>query len=1043
MIVSPNHIDISEEMKNPFPGLRPFEIGESHLFFGRDGHSEEVLTKLLRNNFIAILGSSGTGKSSLMNCGIIPKLYSGLYSNNGNDWEVVYTRPGSNPIKNLAKSILTSSDDSKGTDDEELLLNRLLATTTLRSSSLGLVDLLKQYKEFSNKNILLFVDQFEELFRFKTDNQFGDSNETTAFVNLLLEAVQQSEVPIYIALTIRSDYSGSFAQYPKLTKAINISHYLVPHMTRDQRRQAIEGPIAVAGGKISTRLVQQLLNDVGDNNDQLPLIQHALMRSWRYWLQNKMADEPIDIKHYTAIGTIKKALSQHANEIFDGLSVSQQQTCEVLFKTITEKGNAEFGVRKPTKLNVIAAIAAIEEEELKSVVEAFRKHENSLLMPPSNVGLNSNTTIDISHESLIRIWNKLHKWVEEEDQAIEMYMQLSDASEKYQQGLTTLWRPPDLQLALNWLQDKKPTLEWAQRYDPAYERAMVFLKSSKEAYEIEQKNKELNQQKKLQRNKLLSMVFGIIAIFSILLMIYGFAQQLRAEKQTEIAKKKETQAIELTKEAQRERENAVKSEKAAIIAGEEAITSREEAMRARDEADFSALEAELKSDIAVEKSIEAKLQAQIAREQTAEAKKQTNRAQKERINANNSAREADRLRYLAIARSMAVKSLTVNDKDLKGLLALQAYQFNERFEGDHSDHDIYNGLYNGYKKLLGDSVNRLFGHVGSVRSMIFSQDGKMLYTTSGDGKIIKRNMKNGQYKVIADYGRDDNSNRKLIISPDNQWLVSGNEAAYIEVFNLKKQKSRPKKIELLNTRILDMAYFKDNSGFVSVGEDSTLYFCDLTEIKKIFKVDALVNGMAVSDDSRYVALVLENGKLIIADRNKGYRKTIYTPSQSNPLVSVAFSRSGKFLALGLQKGSVKIWDIDRKRVKANLSGFSAPVSAISFSPDDTKLAAVSFNREGRLWFTDSFNKQPIVFSDHDDWVWSLAFTPDGSKLLTGSMSGLIRIYPTDLNDFIDTFCDKLSRNMSYSEWNQFVDIDISYEYSCPKLPIGKENIEEE
>ena len=74
---------------------------------------------------------------------------------------------------------------------------------------------------------------------------------------------------------------------------------------------------------------------------------------------------------------------------------------------------------------------------------------------------------------------------------------------------------------------------------------------------------------------------------------------------------------------------------------------------------------------------------------------------------------------------------------------------------------------------------------------------------------------------------------------------------------------------------------------------------------------------------------------------------------------------------------------------------------------------------------------------------SLAFTPDGSKLLTGCMSGMIRIYPTDLNDFIDTFCDKLSRNMSYSEWNQFVDIDISYEYSCPKLPIGKEYIEEE
>ncbi len=1024
-------------MKNPFPGLRPFEIGESHLFFGRDGHSEEVLSKLLKHNFIAILGSSGTGKSSLMNCGIIPKLYSGLYSNNEKDWQVVYTRPGSSPIQNLAKSIRgIAADDNKDTDPEELLIDSLLATTTLRSSSLGLVDLIKQHKSFNDKNILLFVDQFEELFRFKTEDQFDDANETIAFVNLLLEAIEQTELPIYIALTIRSDYSGSFAQYPKLTKIINVSHYLVPHMTRNQRRQAIEGPIAVAGGKISTRLVQQLLNDVGDNNDQLPLIQHALMRSWRYWLKNKTGDEPMDIQHYAAIGTIKKALSQHANEIFDGLTPAQQRTCEVLFKTITEKGNAEFGVRKPTKLNVIAAIAAIDEEELKSVVEAFRKHENSLLMPPSSVGLSSNTTVDISHESLIRIWNKLHKWVEEEDQAIEMYMQLSDASEKYQQGLTTLWRPPDLQLALNWMQNKKPTLEWAQRYDPAYERAIVFLKSSKEAYETEQKNKELNQQKKLQRNKLLSMIFGIIAIFSILLMIYGFAQQLRAEKQTEIAKKKETQAIMSTKVAQRERENAVKSAKAAIIA-------EKAARRATKEAEFERERAELSAEIAGEKSIEANKQAKIAREKTREANEQAETARKERINANNSANEADRLRYLAIARSMAVKSLTVNDKDLKGVLALQAYQYNERHEGNHSDHDIYNGLYNGYKTLMGDSVNRLFGHTGSVRSMVFTKEGKTLFTTSGDGKIIKRSMAGKKNKIIANYGRDDNSNRKLILSPDNKWLVSGNEGEYIEIFNLKKGKSKPKKIEIFNTRVLDMAYFPDNSGFVSVGADSTLYFCDLKEVKKIFKIEAKVNGMAVSDDSRYVALVLENGKLIIADRQKGYRKTIYTPSQNDPLLSVAFNHNGKLLALGQRKGSVKIWDVARKRVKANLSGFSAPVSAVSFSPDDTKLGAVSFNREGRLWFTDSFNKQPIVLSDQDDWVWSLAFTPDGSKLLTGSMSGMIRIYPTDLNDFIDTFCNKLSRNMSYSEWNQYVDIDIPYEYSCTNLPIGKENIEEE
>ncbi len=152
-----------------------------------------------------------------------------------------------------------------------------------------------------------------------------------------MEAAQYPDAPIYVAITMRSDFIGDCAQFPALTRKINDSHYLIPQLTRDQKRKAIEGPLAVGNAKVSSRLVQQLLNDLGDNPDQLPILQHALMRTWSYWSAYRdYEEEPVDLKHYEAIGTMSEALSQHANEAYDELDEDQKRICEVLFKSITE-----------------------------------------------------------------------------------------------------------------------------------------------------------------------------------------------------------------------------------------------------------------------------------------------------------------------------------------------------------------------------------------------------------------------------------------------------------------------------------------------------------------------------------------------------------------------------------------------------------------------------------------------------------------------------------------------------------------------------------
>jgi hypothetical protein len=468
---------------NPFPGLRPFSVDESHLFFGREGQSDEILKKLADNRFVAVIGASGSGKSSLMFCGLVPILHGGFIAKAGSNWRVVTTRPGVGPIDNLAAALVKSDISEANATEEEKEVRRSIASAVLRSSSLGLIDAVKQLNQTANENVLLMVDQFEELFRFKKSSDDNSAvNESEAFIKLLLEAVEQSEVPIYVVLTMRSDFIGECAQFQNLTKLINDSQYLIPQMSREDLRDAVIGPVAVGGGAISQHMVQQLLNDVGDNPDQLPILQHALMRSWNHWIDNREGNEPMDIYNYEAIGKMEKALSEHANEAFDELSESGKVICGKMFKVLTEKVGDNRGIRHPTRLGDMPNLIHAEQAEIVNVIDIFRAPGRSFVTPAAEFNLTDNSIIDISHESLMRVWDRLKLWVDEESSAVGTYMRISEASAMYQIGKTSLWRPPDLQLALNWKEKQNPTLAWATRYYNAFERAMVFLETSILAY---------------------------------------------------------------------------------------------------------------------------------------------------------------------------------------------------------------------------------------------------------------------------------------------------------------------------------------------------------------------------------------------------------------------------------------------------------------------------------------------------------------------------------------------------------------------------------
>src|SRR5262245_4661961 len=201
----------------PYPGLRPFRSDEADIFFGREAYVDHLLEKLGQNRFLAVMGPSGCGKSSLMQAGVIPALQAGFLADAGAEWRIATMRPGNHPMERLAESLLAEAalgPERAGTPAAAAVLQ-----ATLLRGPLGLVEVLRETPLPEASSLLLLVDQFEEIFRFRQQG-YSSEAEADAFVELLLATVAHREVPIYVLLTMRSDFFGDCALFHDLPEAI-------------------------------------------------------------------------------------------------------------------------------------------------------------------------------------------------------------------------------------------------------------------------------------------------------------------------------------------------------------------------------------------------------------------------------------------------------------------------------------------------------------------------------------------------------------------------------------------------------------------------------------------------------------------------------------------------------------------------------------------------------------------------------------------------------------------------------------------------------
>ena len=468
--------------ENPFPGLRPFEEHEADHFFGREGDVSELLCRLRHMRFLAVVGASGCGKSSLIRAGLIASLKGrGLPG----QWRVAVLRPWQSPVAQLASALSAPGalDVPAGSPEEAAAMVKAI----LQKGSLGIVEAFHRYPLAEGERLLILVDQFEELFTFVRDvDTAAAHDEARAFVKLLIEVLSpEYELPVYVALTMRSDHLGECALYPGLAEAINNGLYLLPRMERDQLRDAIKEPVGGSGGAISDRLADTLINDLKEDTDHLPILQHAMMRLWNQWRHDGGAK--IDFDHYKRMGELSNTLCKHAEEVYAELGESGQPVAEAIFRSITRVKDGKV-VRRQTKLGAIRKSPRLKDVpfgEIERVLDAFRADGRSFLVPPlreepDDEKLDDETAIDISHESLIRQWDRLNGWAMEEATSRELHRRIAE--------LASVWakkgRQPDY---LIWGANLFEASDWMRNNpDAVDELENDFIIASQDAYEKEQ-----------------------------------------------------------------------------------------------------------------------------------------------------------------------------------------------------------------------------------------------------------------------------------------------------------------------------------------------------------------------------------------------------------------------------------------------------------------------------------------------------------------------------------------------------------------------------
>ena len=931
----------------PYPGLRPFERHESRIFFGREEQVDELLLRLKTHHFLAVLGASGSGKSSLVKAGLLPGLAKGYMGEVGSRWSIAEMRPGDQPFVRLAEGLLQDKTFQQAWNSDQAAF----LAAELRRGARSLHEVLDHSPLPDGVKLLVLVDQFEELFRFREQQE----NQAAAFVALLLEACQRDD--IYIVITMRSDFLGAAAEFHGLPEAINKGLYLTPRLTREQLHDAICLPAQLFGGSVDDTLANALQNEAGNDPDQLPLLQHALMRLW-----DSDEDKHLTLEEYRELNGLKGTLNDHAEQAWLELNAAQQTVAETLFRALTERSSREGqAIRRPVKVQQVLEIAQTDLATLQQVVDVFRQPGRNFLMPPPQVALQPDTVLDVSHESLIRQWQRLQDWVTEEGKKAAMYLRLLDAAQRHRNREADLWQGTDLALALQWRNEQKPNGEWAKRYGGEFTLVEEFLNDSDAEEKQRQVEKEVQRQAAMARlqKQFVSVLVGFVIAAA--LSIWAVFERNRADTHANKARVAEQQAT-------------------------------------RGLFDSTLMHASLLTKI--EKFAEARTKLISIRPYDSEVA--APRVHARQLLAG----------FVDIMGGEAQATLIdVGGKPLPALTGGVAISADGHWLAAAGER----GTIALFERATGKLMQKLVGHDekaginGDVRSIVFHPTQPWLFSAGEDRQIIVWALPQAdQEAYIVQQWLNDSAGRSLAIDPQGQVLASGHADGSIRLWGLDAAQTTVVAIDDVDNpqpwRRLDghkvaiatpsgLTFSADGQWLASASYDDTVRVWQWQDEKSVPKIlhghQNNVQSVVFSADGQWLATCSNDHNIMLWD-TQNWQSVRTFKGHQNMVFGLQFV-TDDVLASASFDLTIRLWDVHTGVTRRILQGHTAGAVGLK-----------SWQEQGQSWLYSASNDGTVKrWSAELDRQWlidlsasasSSAISPDGKYVVIGLANGAIESY---------------------------------------------------